>query len=167
MLSLQWVPTSVRTRQRRLLAVRKPAFHQAMTDNRSSPGGPRAISQSTITGQPLRPVTIDLPVTGGTRGGPRMTHRRLSRKGFLARSAQVLGGALATTGLLGRVDFERFARPQVGEVSGHIAANAGPGLAKLRAAYESSDIDELISLLHPKVEWRGIKPSLPWKRAPA
>lgn len=87
----------------------------------------------------------------------------LGRRGFLAKGAQLLGGAVASLSVLGRIRLD--GRPRLRKAAPSAATNSSPGLAKLRAAFESNDINQLIALLHPNVEWRGIKPS-PWQRAP-
>ena len=94
-----------------------------------------------------------------------MARRPLSRKSFLAKGGQLFGGAVAATSVLG-IRLDRLPHSDVRRAAGS-AANPGSSLARLRAAYESNDVDQLTGLLHPRVEWRGIKPSLPWRRAPA
>jgi hypothetical protein len=89
----------------------------------------------------------------------------LSRRGFLTKGAQLVGGVVASLTALRRMRSDGLPRRRTREAASTAATDSGPGLAKLRAAYESNDIDQLIALLHPNVEWRGIKPS-PWQRAP-
>jgi hypothetical protein len=94
-----------------------------------------------------------------------VAHRPLSRKSFLAKGAQLFGGAVVGKDLLGGIHLDKLPRTNIRRAA-RASGSAGSGLARLRAAYESKDLDQLLALLHPRVEWRGIK-RRPWSRAPA
>jgi hypothetical protein len=94
-------------------------------------------------------------------GKDAVARRILSRKNFVAKGAQLLGAAIAVRALPWRNQVG-FALPP----GSTLANKSGSGLAALRAAYESKELEQLIDLMHPKMEWSGIK-RLPWSRAPA
>jgi hypothetical protein len=86
----------------------------------------------------------------------------IARRSFLAKGGCLLGGALVARALMDRLGLGELPAASAAPAATPVPPAAGASsLAKLRAAYAGTDVNGLIALLHPKVQWFGVDARAP------